>query len=46
MSDKLVIYKDQRAERIKQSDIEVQIYTINSKEDYKQISNFEDIIVW
>jgi len=40
--DKPVISKDQRAERIKQSDIEVQIYTITSGKDYRQIGNFGD----
>ena len=40
--DEPVISKDQRAGRIKQSDIEVQIYTITSGKDYEQIGNFRD----
>jgi len=40
-----VISKDQRAERIKWSDIEVQIHTITSGEDYGQIGNFRDSTV-
>ena len=37
-----VVSEDQRAERIKWSDIEVQIYTITNGEDYGQIGNFGD----
>ena len=44
--DEPVISKDQKAERIKQSDIEVQSHTITSKENYGQVSNFRDGIVW
>jgi len=40
MLGKPVVFKDQRAERIKWSDIEVQIYTITSRENYGQIGNF------
>jgi len=39
---KPVVSKDQRAERIKWSDIEVQIYTITSGKYYEQVGNFED----
>ena len=46
MSDKPVVSKDQRAERIKQSDIEVQIHTITSEKNYKQVGNFRDGVVW
>ena len=42
MSDKLVVSKDQRAGKIKQSDIKVQSYIITSGENYKQVSNFKD----
>ena len=41
-----VVSKDQRAERIKQSNIEVQIHTITSRENYRQVSNFGDSTVW
>jgi len=37
-----VISKDQRAGRIKQSDIEVQIHTITSGKNYEQVGNFRD----
>ena len=37
-----VVSKDQRAGQIKQSDIGVQIYTITSGENYRQVSNFRD----
>jgi len=40
-----VVSKDQRAERIKQSNIEVQSYTIISGENYEQVSNFRDDVV-
>ena len=42
VSDELVVFKDQRAGRIEQSDIEIQIYTITGREDYEQVSNFGD----
>ena len=42
MSGKPVISKDQRAGRIKWSDIEVQIHTITGGKDYGQIGNFAD----
>ena len=44
--DEPVISKDQKAERIKQSDIEVQIHTITSGKNYGQVSNFRDGAVW
>jgi len=37
-----VVSKIQKAGKIKQSDIEVQIYTITSGENYGQVSNFGD----
>jgi len=40
--DKPVISKNQKAGRIKQSNIEVQIHTIISGKDYGQIGNFKD----
>jgi len=42
MSGEPVVSKDQRAGRIKQSNIEVQIYTITSGKDYGQIGNLRD----
>jgi len=45
VSGKPVISKDQRAGKIKWSDIEVQIHTITSGENYKQVSNFRDSAV-
>ena len=42
MSGKPVVSKDQRAGRIKWSDIEVQIYTITSGKYYEQAGNFGD----
>ena len=41
-----VVSKDQRAGRIKQSDIEVQIHTITSGKNYGQVGNFGDGAVW
>ena len=41
-----VVSKNQRAGRIKQSDIEVQIHTITSRKYYRQVSNFGDGAVW
>ena len=46
MSGEPVVSKNQRAERIKQSDIEVQIHTITGGKNYWQISNFGDSAVW
>ena len=40
-----VVSKDQRAGRIKQSDIEVQIHTITDGKNYGQVSNFGDSAV-
>jgi len=37
-----VVSKDQRAGRIKQSDIEVQIHTITGGKYYGQVGNFRD----
>ena len=37
-----VVSKDQRAGRIKRSDIKVQIHTITSGENYGQVSNFRN----
>jgi len=45
MLGKPVISKNQRAGRIKWSDIEVQIHTITGRENYRQISNFGNSIV-
>jgi len=42
VSGKPVVSKDQRAKRIKQSDIEVQIHTITSRKNYGQVGNFRD----
>jgi len=42
MSDEPAVFKNQRTGRIKQSDIEVQIHTITSGENYEQVSNFGD----
>ena len=40
-----VVSKDQRAGRIKQSDIEVQIYIIIGGKNYGQVGNFRDSAV-
>jgi len=45
MSGELVVSKDKRAGRIKQSDIEVQIHIITSGENYRQVGNFGDSAV-
>ena len=45
VSDELVVSKNQRAERIKQSDIEVQIHAITSGKIYGQVGNFRDSAV-
>ena len=42
MLGELVISKDQRAERIKWSDIEVQIHVITSGKNYGQVGNSRD----
>ena len=42
---KPVVSKDQRAGRIKWSDMEVQIYTITSGKYYGQVGNFGDSAV-
>ena len=46
VSGKPVVSKDQRAGRIKQSDIEVQIHTITGGKNYGQVGNFGDSAVW
>ena len=46
VSGELVVSKDQRAGRIKQSDIEVQIHTITGGKYYGQVGNFGDGAVW
>ena len=46
VSGEPVVSKDQRAGRIKWSDIEVQIHTITSGKNYSQVGNFEDSAVW
>jgi len=42
VSGEPVVSKDQRAGRIKQSDIEVQIHTITGRKNYGQVSSFKD----
>ena len=42
VSGEPVVSKDQRAGRIKWSDIEVQIHTITSGKNYGQVGNFRD----
>jgi len=42
VSGEPVVFKDQRAERIKRSDIEVQIHTITGGKYYEQVGNFGD----
>ena len=42
VSGKPVVSKDQRAGRIKRSDIEVQIHTITGRKYYGQVGNFGD----
>ena len=39
---KPVVSKNQKAEKIKQSDIEVQIHIITSGKNYRQVGNFGD----
>ena len=46
VSGELVVSKDQRAGRIKQSNIEVQIHIITSKKHYGQVGNFRDGAIW
>jgi len=45
VSGKPVVSKDQRAERIKWSNIEVQIHTITGGKNYGQVGNFRDSAV-
>ena len=45
VSGKPVVSKDQRAGRIKQSNIEVQIHTITGGKYYGQVGNFRDGVV-
>jgi len=40
-----VVSKDQKAGRIKWSDIEVQIHTITGGKNYEQVGNFRDSAV-
>jgi len=40
--DEPVVFKDQRAGRIKWSDIEVQIHTITGGKNYGQVGNLGD----
>ena len=42
MLDKPVVSKNQKAERIKWSDIEVQIHIVSNRKDYRQGGNFKD----
>jgi len=42
ISGEPIVSKDQRARRIKWSDIEVQIHTITSEKDYGYVGNFRD----
>jgi len=42
---KPVVSKDQRAGRIKWSDIKVQIHTITGGKYYEQVGNFRDGVV-
>ena len=46
VSGKPVVSKDQRAGRIKRSDIEVQIHTITGGKIHGQVGNFGDGAVW
>ena len=46
VSGEPVVSKDQRAGRIKRSDIEVQIHTITGGKNYGQVGNFGDGAVW
>ena len=46
VSDEPVVSKNQRAERIKWSDIQVQIYTITGRKNYGQVGNFGDGAIW
>ena len=45
VSGEPVVSKDQRVGKIKQSDIEIQIHTITSGKNYRQVGNFEDSVV-
>ena len=45
VSGESVVSKDQRAEGIKQSNIEVQIHTITGGKYYGQVGNFRDSAV-
>jgi len=45
VSGKPVVSKNQKAGKIKQSDIEVQIYTITGGKNYRQVGNFGDSAV-
>ena len=45
MLGKPIVSKDQRAKKIKQSDIKVQIHTIVGRKNYGQVGNFGDSTV-
>ena len=45
MSGEPVVFKGQRVGKIKQSDIEVQIYTIISGKNYEQVGNFRNDVI-
>ena len=46
VSGEPVVSKDQRAGRIKWSDIEVQIHTITSGKNHRQVGNFRNGAIW
>ena len=46
MSGELVVSKDQRAGRIKQSNIKVQIHIITGGKNHEQVGNLRDSAVW
>ena len=46
MSGELVVSKDQRAGRIKQSNIKVQIHIITGWKNHEQVGNLRDSAVW
>ena len=45
VSGKLVVSKNQRAGKIKQDNIKVQIHTITSRKNYGQVGNFGDGVI-
>ena len=46
MLSELVVSKNQRAGKIKQDNIKVQIHTITSRKNYGQVGNFGDGVIW